>query len=100
MFVLIGLFGSLAFIFSAVSPEDDDFQQEFVQGTKTRQCLVRNIQSISIVNVVNNKSVRHAAILCSLSFLKHTFTSCVLHLAVSGVATILSTPIVGRSPPS
>jgi len=37
---LIGVFGVLAFLFSAVSPDDDDIQQEFVQASKSKQFVL------------------------------------------------------------
>src|SRR6267143_6865977 len=45
IFGLVGVLGVLAFIFSALSAEDDEIQQEFAQGSKTRQCVVRNWKS-------------------------------------------------------
>jgi len=39
---LIGIFGVLAFLFSAISPDDDDIQQEFVQNNKAKQLAVAN----------------------------------------------------------
>jgi hypothetical protein len=41
VFGLVGVLGVLAFIFSAVSPDDDEIQQEFAQGSKSRQDVVR-----------------------------------------------------------
>lgn len=37
---LVSVLGVLTFVFSAVSPYDDDIQQEFIQGTNGRQCVV------------------------------------------------------------
>jgi hypothetical protein len=41
-FGLLAAIGFLAFMFSAVSPNDDDVQQEFVQSNKPKQLLVAN----------------------------------------------------------
>ena len=41
-FGLLATIGFLAFMFSAVSPYDDDVQQEFVQSNKPKQLLVAN----------------------------------------------------------
>jgi hypothetical protein len=42
LFGLLAAIGFLAFMFSAVSPYDDDVQQEFVQSNKPQQLLVAN----------------------------------------------------------
>ena len=42
LFGLLAAIGFLAFMFSAVSPYDDDVQQEFVQSNKPKQLLVAN----------------------------------------------------------
>lgn len=42
LFGLLAAVGFLAFMFSAVSPYDDDVQQEFVQSNKPKQLLVAN----------------------------------------------------------
>ena len=44
-FGLLTALGLLAFLFSVVSPYDDDVQQEFVQGKKPTQCVVVKLQS-------------------------------------------------------
>src|ERR1700681_4523672 len=51
VFGLVGVLGVLAFIFSAVSPDDDEIQQEFAQSSKTRECVVRNWKSLPTVRV-------------------------------------------------
>jgi hypothetical protein len=38
---LVGVLGVLAFIFSAVSPDDDEIQQEFIKGLKLDNVLSR-----------------------------------------------------------
>lgn len=99
-FAVVGVLGALAFVFSAVSPEDDDFQQEFAQSTKTRQCLVRNLQSISNVYAGGSKSVHDAGILRSLTTVDRSFVRHVIPPAAGIGAIVLSTRTVGRSPPS
>ena len=42
LFGLLAAIGFLAFMFSAVSPYDDDLQQEFVQSNRPKQLLVAN----------------------------------------------------------
>ena len=45
LFGLLAAIGFLAFMFSAVSPYDDDVQQEFVQSNKSKQFTVSNYKS-------------------------------------------------------
>lgn len=68
---LVGVLGVLAFVFSAVSPDDDDIQQEFIQGTKIRQCVIQNCKSTPstracLVNPIHCALVRQrlSSILC------------------------------------
>ena len=56
---LIGALGVLAFIFSAVSPDDDDIQQEFVQSSKSKQFVLANYKTVSnlctfLINTVSS----------------------------------------------
>jgi hypothetical protein len=44
---LLGAFGALAFIFCAISPDDDDIQQEFFQSSKSKQCVLANYKAVS-----------------------------------------------------
>jgi hypothetical protein len=62
-FVLFGFFitlGLLAFFFSVVSPYDDDVQQEFVQGQKSKQCVVANWKAARAVHTFGTNKVRSA----------------------------------------
>lgn len=43
---IVSVLGVLAFVLSAVSPADDDVQQEFVQATKSRHSVVQNCKSL------------------------------------------------------
>jgi hypothetical protein len=44
---LLAAFGVLAFVFSVISPDDDDIQQEFFQGSKSKQCVRASYKTIS-----------------------------------------------------
>jgi hypothetical protein len=44
---LLAAFGFLAFIFSAISPVDDDIQQECFQHSKSKQCVLANYKAAS-----------------------------------------------------
>ena len=43
----LAAFGLIAFIFSAISPDDDNLQQEFFQSSKSKQCLLANHKALS-----------------------------------------------------
>src|ERR1700746_3867994 len=100
VFGLVGVLGVLAFIFSAVSPDDDEIQQEFAQGSKSRQDVVRNWKSIprvhvTLVNLVHNAIVprRPPPVRCSA-------IARVLIWDIKNAATALPNRICGRSPPA
>jgi hypothetical protein len=57
---LLGAFGVLAFVFSAASPGDDDIQQEFFQGRKSRHCFLANYKSVSSLQTFRICTVRSA----------------------------------------
>jgi hypothetical protein len=44
---LLAALGVLAFIFSAISPVDDDIQQEFFQHSKSKQCVLTDYKAVS-----------------------------------------------------
>ena len=44
---LLAALGVLAFIFSATCPDDDDIQQEFLQSSKSKQCVFANYKALS-----------------------------------------------------
>jgi len=57
---LLSVLGILAFLFSAASPDDDDIQQEFVQGSKTKQFAVANRKIASGVHTFRSSTVQAA----------------------------------------
>jgi hypothetical protein len=57
---LLGAFGVLAFIFSAISATDDDIQQEFVHGSKSKQCVRANYKAVSNLRTFRICTVRSA----------------------------------------
>jgi hypothetical protein len=59
---LIGVFGVLAFLFSAVSPDDDDIQQEFVQANRSKQFVLATYRSAP-----NVRGFRIAPLRCALA---------------------------------
>ena len=47
LLIVLAAFGVLAFIFSAISPNDDDIQQEFFRSCKSKQCVPTNYKTVS-----------------------------------------------------
>jgi len=100
MFGLIGVLGVLAFIFSAVSPDDDEIQQEFAQGSKTRQGVVRNWKSIPSVRVTLIRPVHYAIVPRSLPSARCSAIERVAIYDVKIGATAFPSGTCGRSPPT
>lgn len=99
-FGLVGVLGALAFIFSAVSPDDDEIQQEFAQGSKTRQDVVRNWKSIPSVRVTLANLVHCAIVPRRLPPVRCSAIERVLICDVENAATALPNRTCGRSPPA
>jgi len=57
---LIGAFGVLAFIFSAISPDDDDIQQESFQSNKSKQFVLANYKAPSDIRGFRISTLRSA----------------------------------------
>ena len=55
---LLGVFGVLAFILSATSPDDDDIQQEFSQTSRAKQCVLANYKALSNIRAFRICAVR------------------------------------------
>jgi hypothetical protein len=100
VFCLAGVLGVLAFIFSAVSPDDDEIQQEFAQGTKTRRCLVRNWKSIPNVRITLVNPVCCAIVPRRLPSVRCSAIERVLIPDDEIGATAFASQTSGRSPPT
>jgi hypothetical protein len=100
VFGLVAVLGVLAFIFSAVSSDDDEIQQEFAQGTKTKQCVVRNWKSIPSVPVTRVSPVHYAIVPRSLSSVRCSAVERVVIYDVKIGATAFPSRTCGRSPPT
>jgi hypothetical protein len=96
VFGLVGVLGVVPFILSAVSADDDEIQQVFAQGRKTRQCVARNWKSIRRVraNFVHWAIVpgRPPSVRCSA-------IERVLFSDFDTAATAFPNRTCGRSPP-
>lgn len=97
---LIGVLGVLAFVFSAVSPDDDDIQQEFIQGSRNRQWVVLNWNPIPSIHGARVNPVHCAVVPRSL------YSFCCFAIGPASVsdvelgATVFCSGIGGRSPPT
>ena len=100
VFGLVGVLGVLAFIFSAVSPTDDSVQQEYVQGSKGRYCIVRNYKSIHSVHGTLVNPNYGAIVPRSLGSFCCSAVGSVRIFYIKFDATIFSIPIADRSPPT
>jgi hypothetical protein len=56
----LAAFGLIAFIFSAISPDDDNLQQEFFQSSKSRHCFLANYKTVSSLRTFRICTVRSA----------------------------------------
>ena len=96
---LFSLLGVLAFLFSAVSPEDDDLQQEFVQVSKARRTLVRDWKSIPTIEVQGKNRVASVAVLRVPFFIRCLLVGFVGVPSFQSKREIFNRSITGRSPP-
>jgi hypothetical protein len=98
---LLSVLGILAFLFSAASPDDDDIQQEFVQGSKTKQFAVANRKIASGVRTFHSSTVQAAPLPPVRTSTRYTIIE---RISIRGGGTI-DEPIFGsrtgdRSPPA
>jgi hypothetical protein len=97
---LIGAIGILAFLFSAVSPDDDDIQQESVQGNKPKQLVLANYKATRAVDTFGTSTVRSALVTQPRPTIRRAVVGRVLSVDESILGTIVSSRIGDRSPPS
>ena len=95
--VLLFMLGAAAFVFSAVSPDDDDIQQEFAQQ-RFHYSLITRIAKTRPSHLPCNRKIASAALLApSVSLHQEWEELVVVELSTSAVALA---PIRGqRSPP-
>ena|ERR1700756_5546047 len=97
--MLFSLLGVLAFLFSAVSPEDDDLQQEFVQVSKARRTLVRECKSIPAIEVQGKNRIAPVAVLRVPFYIRHFLVGLVVVPGFQSRREVFNQSITGRSPP-
>lgn len=57
---LLAAFGILSITFSAISPDDDDIQQEFFQSGKSKQCVLADYKAVSSLLTFRICTIRSA----------------------------------------
>jgi hypothetical protein len=97
---LLGALGVLAFILSAISPDDDDIQQECFQSNKSKQFVLANYKAPSDIRGFRISTLRSALprrwqLLANSLLLALIFIS---HQEIDG--TIFSSRTGDRSPPT
>jgi hypothetical protein len=100
VFGLIGTVGVLALVFSALSPNDDEIQQEFAQGSKNRQCVAQNWKSLSNDRNTPVNPVQDVVIGQVLPSSCCSVTGCVEISDLTIGATTFCSRMSGRSPPA
>ena len=97
---LIGVLGVLAFLFSAVSPGDDDIQQEFFQGNKAKQFVLATYRSAPNVRGFRINRVPSALLPPRPLSTRCNVIRRVLSVDEKILGTIVSSRTGDRSPPS
>jgi hypothetical protein len=96
---LIGAFGVLAFLFSVVSPYDDDIQQEVIELHKPKQTILITYKAPSHIRGLRIKTATSSALMPSA----HMLVAAVEQIYLPGEADpakIVGKPIGERSPPA
>ena|SRR6516164_1451017 len=100
MFAFAGVLGVLAFVFSAVSPYDDEIQQEFFKCPETRQFVVQNCKPIRGIRITVIDLVDHALFLRGLVCFRCSWVEQVRVSDVEIRAAIFCSQTGDRSPPT
>jgi len=97
---LLGVFGVLAFILSATSPDDDDIQQEFSQTSRTKQCVLANYKALSNIRAFRICAVRSVLAPPMPQFASYYVTSLVAVPDDEIKAEVYGSRTGDRSPPT
>jgi hypothetical protein len=100
VFRLIGTVGVLALVFSALSPNDDEIQQEFAQSRKNRQCVDQNWKSVSSDRNAPVNPVQDVFVAQILPSSCRSVTGRVVISDLKIAAATFRSRIGGRSPPT
>jgi hypothetical protein len=97
---LLGAIGVLAFLFSAISPDDDDIQQEIVQGDKTKQRALANYKPTREGRALSRSTVLPALLAQLHPTIRRAEVGRVVTVEEKILGTIVSSRTGDRSPPS
>lgn len=97
---LLGAVGVLAFLFSAVSPDDDDIQQDFVQGNKAKQLVLVSDKATRELRTFGTRSVLPALLAQPRTTVRRAVLGRILSVDEKILGTIVSSRTGDRSPPS
>jgi hypothetical protein len=97
---LLAALGVLAFIFSAISPVDDDVQQEFFQNSKPKQCFLANCKAVSSLRTFQVRLVHCALAPPTPQFASYNVTARVSVPGDEIKGRVCSSRTGDRSPPT
>lgn len=97
---LLAALGVLAFIFSAISPVDDDIQQEFFQRSKSKQCVLANYNAVSNLRTFRVRIVHSALAPPTPQFASYDVTARVSVPGDEIKGRVCSSGTSDRSPPT
>jgi hypothetical protein len=97
---LLAALGVLAFIFSAISPADDDIQQEFLPRSKSKQCVLANYNAVSNLRTSRVRTVHSALAPPTPQFASYDVTARVSVPGDEIKGRVCSSRTGDRSPPA
>jgi hypothetical protein len=100
LLALLAAFGALAFVFSAISPTDDDIQQEFFRTSKSTQCAFASHRAVSNLRLFQIRAVFSVPALPTPQFPSHFATTRVSVPEDEIKGRVCSSRTGDRSPPT
>jgi hypothetical protein len=97
---LLAALGVLAFIFSVTCPDDDDIQQEFLQSSKSKQCVIANCNALSNLRTFRIYTFPPALAPPTPAIASYYLTACVSVTGNEIKCRVCSRTTGDRSPPS
>ncbi len=96
----LAAFGFLAFIFSAISPDDDDIQQESLQSSRSKRYVLANYKGLSNLGSFRICTVRSALAPATPQFASYYVTARVSVPCDEIKGRVCSSRTGDRSPPT
>jgi hypothetical protein len=97
---LLAVLGALAFVFSAISPIDDETQQEFFQSSKSKQFVLVEYKAVSNLRTFPAHTVHGGLASSKPQFPAHKSAVCVLVPGDEINTGVCSSRSRDRSPPA